>query len=261
MKGMGRLIEEIVSWIRMKVEEAGATGTVVGLSGGVDSAVVGALCKMAFPETTLGLIMPCHSLKEDVEDAMLVARKFGIEVKLVDLSKAFESIYEALEGKGVQEGILDIPTANIKPRLRMITLYYYASKLRRLVVGTGNRSEISVGYFTKYGDGGVDILPIGGLLKSEVRALAAELGVPRKIMEKPPSAGLWAGQTDEGEMGITYEMLDGIIKAMDSGDISSFDPELVEKVKLMIERSEHKRNPPPIFRPSFSMKSKDPRGE
>lgn len=249
MENAKKLIENIVLWIKEVVEKAEAKGTVLGLSGGLDSAVTGALCKMAFPETTLGLIMPCHSSEEDVEDAMLVARTFGIETRSVDLSKIFDSFLELLEGEKFVGDPRDLPIANIKPRLRMITLYYHASRLNRLVVGTGNRSEIAVGYFTKYGDGGVDILPLGGLLKSEVRALAVELGVPKKIIEKPPSAGLWAGQTDEGEMGITYEMLDTIIRAMDAGDTSSLDPRFVEKVELMVRKSEHKRNPPLIFWP------------
>jgi NAD+ synthase len=131
----------------------------------------------------------------------------------------------------------------------MITLYYHANKLNYLVVGTGNRSEAVMGYFTKYGDGGVDICPLGGLLKSQVRELAAELGIPAKITGKKPSAGLWHGQTDEEEMGITYAVLDKIILGLEENKLAGLDQELVKKVKEKMKGTEHKRSLPPIFRP------------
>jgi len=137
----------------------------------------------------------------------------------------------------------------------MICLYYFANARNYLVVGTGNKSELSIGYFTKYGDGAADILPLGDVLKTEERALAEELGIPRMIIEKPPSAGLWAGQTDEGEIGMSYEMLDRILTLLDSGvaDVSQtgHDPALVSRVKRMMEQSQHKREPIPIFRRSL----------
>jgi NAD+ synthase len=129
----------------------------------------------------------------------------------------------------------------------MITLYYFANNLNYLVAGTGNKSEALVGYFTKYGDGGVDILPLGGLLKTEVRELARELDIPEKIIDKTPSAGLWQGQTDEAELGITYQDLDKTLQALESGKTSALPPKLVAKVKNLIAISEHKRRPPPIF--------------
>ena len=137
--------------------------------------------------------------------------------------------------------------ANLKPRLRMCALYYFAQKLNYLVAGTGNKSELVVGYFTKYGDGGVDILPLVGLLKTEVRQLAKELKIPREIIEKTPSAGLWHGQTDEGEMGITYEELDRIIVAIGRKKIKGISKAKLSKVKKMMRGSLHKRAPIPVF--------------
>jgi NAD+ synthase len=154
----------------------------------------------------------------------------------------FESLFIALEGKTYKDQ-MDLAIANLKPRLRMLTLYYFANKLNYLVVGTGNKSELTMGYFTKYGDGGVDILPLGDLLKSEVKQLAVELNVPHEIINKAPSAGLWAGQTDEGEMGITYAELDKIL----SGDLAGIGKNKIELVNKRKTQSHHKRNLPEIF--------------
>jgi NAD+ synthase len=136
--------------------------------------------------------------------------------------------------------------ANLKPRLRMTTLYHVANRLNYLVAGTGNRSEISIGYYTKYGDGGVDLLPLGSLVKSEVRALARDLGVPTRIVDKPPSAGLWLGQTDEGEMGFTYAELEEYLR----GGPDSLVPATVMKIERLVRASEHKRQMPPVFDPA-----------
>ena len=127
----------------------------------------------------------------------------------------------------------------------MTTLYYVANRLNYLVAGTGNRTEIAIGYYTKYGDGGVDLLPLGALVKSEVRALARELGVPERVIEKPPSAGLWIGQTDEGEMGFTYaELEDHLLKGPDA-----VAPATAMKIERLVRASEHKRHMPPMFEP------------
>ena len=135
-----------------------------------------------------------------------------------------------------------VPRANIKPRLRMTSLYFLANSLNFLVAGTGNRSELALGYFTKYGDGGVDVLPIGHLLKSEVRSLAKELGVPQPILDKPPSAGLWAGQTDEAEMGFTYEMLEAYLM----GGAPAVSPDVARRIEELQRASAHKRGLAPI---------------
>jgi NAD+ synthase len=235
--------EELSEWIRKKVEEASAEGVVLGMSGGLDSSVTAVLCKSAFPKSTLGLIMPCFSDPEDVVHVKQVAEKFDIETRIVDISPVFLAVVETLE---LQAYNGDIATANLKPRLRMLVLYYFANKLNYLVVGTGNKSELMIGYFTKYGDGGVDILPLGDLLKTEVRALAEVLGIPKEIIEMPPSARLWSGQTDEGEIGMSYEELDMILKAMESKDFAGCDLDKVEMVKDMVKKAGHKRETPPV---------------
>lgn len=232
--------ERISTWIRERVEAAGVEGVVLGISGGIDSAVVAVLAKRGLGDGVLGLIMPCHSDPTDVEQARQVAAKFGIETEEVDLTPIFDCFLEILSpGDRIAVG-------NLKARLRMATLYYYANSRNYLVAGTGNKSEIKVGYSTKFGDSGVDILPLGDLLKTQVRELARELGIPEEIITKPPSAGLWEGQTDEGEMGITYEELDKILMAVESGDTSECNQEALARVRAMMAASQHKRDPIPI---------------
>ncbi|MFC1637500.1 NAD(+) synthase [Candidatus Margulisiibacteriota bacterium] len=241
--------DKVVKWIKKQVLDAGAKGCVFGLSGGLDSAVVGILCQKAFPDGNLGLLMPCFSQEEDLKDAQDLAEKFSISTRLVDLKTVCDQFHILLEGKPYDGKAMNLAIANLKPRLRMITLYYHANKHNYLVVGTGNRSEAVMGYCTKHGDAGVDILPLGGLVKSQVRALAQELKIPAKILNKPPSAGLWPGQTDEGEMGITYDDLDKIILAMDKKKLAGSDKKLVNKVKQKMAQTEHKRKSPPVFLP------------
>ncbi len=243
---MNDLASRISEWIRERVKEAGAKGVVLGMSGGLDSSVTAVLCKKAYPDSTLGLIMPCFSSKEDVEHAKMVATKFGIETKEIDISDIFKFFLNTLEERD-EEAKEDIAVANLKPRLRMICLYYFANKLHYLVAGTGNKSEIAIGYFTKYGDGAADILPLGDLLKTEERKLAEALDIPNTIIDKVPSAGLWAGQTDESELGMGYDELDRILLALESGDFSGCDTELVKRVKQMMEASRHKRETIPVF--------------
>jgi NAD+ synthase len=234
------LAHHISEWIKERVEEARAEGVILGLSGGVDSSLTVALAKKALGDKVLGLLMPCHSDPTDLEHARRVATKFGIETQYVDLGPVFDRLMASLPRGS------DMAVANLKPRLRMATLYYFANSRNYLVAGTGNKSELTAGYFTKYGDGGADLLPLGDLLKSQVRELARELGVPEVIITKPPSAGLWAGQTDEEEMGITYDELDRTIAAIEKGDTSGCDEATLERVKAMRAASEHKRQPIPI---------------
>jgi NAD+ synthase len=241
-----KLSTEISEWIKREVERAKCKGVVFGLSGGVDSSVVGILCKKAFPHDHLALLLPCFTSKEDLEDANLIVEKFGLNSKMINLEPVFLEFSRIL---GIAPDSRELSVANIKPRLRMITLYYFANKMNYLVVGTGNKSELTMGYFTKYGDGGVDILPIGDLTKSEVYKLARALGVPERIIKKPPSAGLWPGQTDEGEMGVKYKELDRLIIALERGrSLSGFKKDIVEKVLKRSKQVSHKLKPPKIFK-------------
>ncbi len=237
---IGALAEKLVSWIRDEVTAGGCRGAVIGMSGGVDSAVVAVLCKRAFPENTLGVMMPCYSHPDDKAHAQAVAEKFQIPAVEVALDAVYETIVSRLPEYKVNTEQKHLAQANLKPRLRMVTLYYIANQLGYIVVGSGNRSELTVGYFAKYGDGGVDILPLGNLVKSQVRELARFLGIPAAIIDKPPSAGLWEGQTDETEMGVSYEALDNFIL---TGGASS---EVRKKIEAMAARSTHKRSLPPI---------------
>ena len=236
-----KLSERISHWIREQVEAVGAAGVLVGLSGGVDSAVVAVLAKRAMGDHVLCLLMPCHSLAEDERDAIMVADTFGIRCERVDLSPVYDAFLHQLPDGG------EMCRANLKPRLRMASLYYFANKANFLVVGTGNKSERLMGYFTKYGDGGVDLLPLGELTKSQVRQLAEELEIPARIIDRPPSAGLWNGQTDEEEMNIRYKDLDEIIISLEKREEAQLPRAQISYVKGMITRSRHKRSAPPIF--------------
>jgi len=252
---MRQRTDAIVEWLRHRLNHAGARGFVVGLSGGVDSAVVARLCQAAAPAHVVAVVMPCHSDPQDEADALLTAGHFQIPVIRVDLTPAYDPLSAALRqalAAVPPEQVLDPahavddvkaarPFANLKPRLRMTTLYAVANALDYLVAGTGNRSELAIGYFTKHGDGGVDLLPIGDLLKSEVRAAAKALGVPEPIIEKAPSAGLWPGQNDEVEMGFSYAQLETYLKT----GAETVSPALAMRIERLMRTSEHKRALPP----------------
>ena len=233
--------KKIVNWIKESLGDAGADGIVMGLSGGVDSSCVAALAKEAVGrDKVLALILPCYSHPQDIQDAKLVARRLKIKTITIDLSRIHKTLVKILPNAN------PIAVANLKPRLRMLVLYYFANKLNYLVCGTGNKSELRVGYFTKHGDGATDILPLGDLLKTRVKQLAKELNIPPHIINKPPTAGLWPGQTDEDEMGITYSELDDILERLEKRKRQILPKEKVKKVKEMIKHSAHKRQGPKI---------------
>ena len=249
-------IDAIVRWMQERVNAAGSRGIVAGLSGGIDSAVVVGLAARAMPGQVVGVVLPCHSDPQDEADARLAAEAFGISTIRVDLGPTYDRLLSDLEGavdtlpRTVRPHPISpdrdpkgsLPIANVKPRLRMTSLYYVANSLNYLVAGTGNRSELTIGYFTKYGDGGVDILPIGRLLKSDVRAMARELGVPQPIIDKAPSAGLWMGQTDEAEMGFTYEQLESYL----TRGPETVPAGIAERIDGLARASDHKRALPPM---------------
>lgn len=247
-----RTRERMVHWIRETVSKAGLSGVVVGLSGGIDSSVTAAVGSKAFPDDSLGIIMPCHSAPSDREHALLVAEKFHLTTETVNLEPVYERLMEAMGdepvGSFTSENLGEsrfLADANVKPRLRMTVLYYFAQKRGYLVLGTGNLSEIEMGYFTKYGDEACDIRPLARFTKGEVYQLAEELDMPSAIMEKPPSAGLWTGQTDEEEMGFTYQQLDRYLLG---GSVESETARAIEELR---HKTAHKRQDPPTFEPNF----------
>ncbi len=241
----------IKEFIRQKVEESGAAGVVIGLSGGIDSAVVAVLCASAIEaEKVLTIYMPSViSPTEDARDAEELALKFGMKHKVIGIEPAedgFRSMLPELKGDKRLLG-------NCMARCRMAVLYHFAKLGNRLVMGTSNKSELLVGYFTKFGDGGADFCPIGDLYKTEVRQLARKIGVPDKFAQKAPSACLWEGQTDEAELGICYDDLDAVLFGIENGmeldDIARrnmIPEEKVEMVWKLHQNSVHKRKMPLI---------------
>ena len=230
-----------VAYIRELIKSSGAAGIVFGNSGGKDSALVGVLCKAAC-ENTLGVIMPCASRRnygEDAEDGRALAEQFGIETRCVDLSAVREAEIQELRQV---IALNDAALTNLAPRLRMTTLYAIAAAENRLVAGTGNRSEIHMGYFTKWGDGASDFNPISDLTATEVLEFLAWLDAPASILHKAPSAGLFDGQTDEEEMGVSYKAIDDYLLY---GSVSDSDKAIIDRYH---SRSEHKRRPISSYR-------------
>jgi len=237
--------ERIIEFLQKKIDEAQVDGLVLGLSGGIDSSTAAYICAQSLTkEKILGLIMPSETTSsEDVLHAQKVAEDLGIEYEIIHIDpliKLFPTMCPHEANK--------LAAANLKARSRMMILYYHANSLNRLVVGTGNRTELLIGYFTKYGDGGVDILPLGDLYKAHVRKIASYVGVPDEIIEKAPSAGLWSGQTDEEELGIKYDILDQLLNLLIDQKLSeeqvsealNLPLNEVIRVKKMIKQNEHK---------------------
>ncbi|RKD24757.1 NAD+ synthase [Caminicella sporogenes DSM 14501] len=238
-------INKTVEWLREQVKISGTKGIVVGLSGGIDSSVVGFLIKKAFPENSIGVIMPCKSNDKDRQDAEAVAKAAGLDYIVVELTqeqdKILNKVIDTLNEKNKDtKANYRLTDANLRARMRMSTLYTVANSLNYLVAGTDNAAELYTGYFTKYGDGGVDILPIANLTKREVYEWGRFLGVPQSVLDRPPSAGLWEGQTDESEMGTTYDMIDDLLEGK---EIPEKDKKIIERLH---KRTEHKRKMPPM---------------
>ena len=232
------------AFIRAEVSAAGAKGAVVGVSGGVDSAVVVTLCAKALkPNNVRGVVMPSESTpRQDVTDASDLCGSLGVPVLIFNIGEVLHAFRVNPE--------LKVPYGNLKARVRMAYLYYLSNLEHRLVVGTGDKSEDTIGYFTKYGDGGVDISPIADLYKTEVRALAKHLGVPARICSKPSSPQLWGGHSAEEELGASYEEIDRVLMADKLGKVwgSRADLELAGKLRRMTHANEHKLNPPPVLK-------------
>lgn len=243
----------IIDFIRVETRKADVSGAVVGISGGIDSALTATLTVKALgKDRVLGLHMPESRLTPaaDSEDARALANWLGIEYRTIDISGIISAFMAAVPES---ESADRLTRGNLKARTRMSLLYFHANQLNRMVIGTGNKTEILLGYYTKYGDGGVDLEPIGGLYKTEVWELSQRLGIPDSLITKKPSAGLWAGQTDEDELGISYMKVDEVLRMLEEGAETEkilnkigISAEQLNSITLRIERNEHKRKAPPV---------------
>ena len=227
-------VEKRVAFIREQIDGPGLGGAVVGISGGIDSAVTAALCVRALGrDRVIGVWLPAYSLDVHAEDSQKLAEAIDLNLVTIDVGPAYDALVPVIEGVLPLD---DKTKGNTKARLRMTTLYAIANQKGYLVADTCNLSEVHVGYMTKGGDGLADFNPVASLTKHEMRIMAAELGVPDSIITKPPSADLWEGQTDEQEMGFTYEDLD---RYLITGETR---PEAKERIDYLHRISEHKRN-------------------
>jgi NAD+ synthase len=242
----------IIERLREYLEFSRKDGGIVGVSGGIDSAVTATLLAKATDNFFI-LLMPSSSTpKVDLEDSFMIVKMLKAEnkYKLINIDEIVKLFGDNVETND------KLILGNIKARTRMILLYAYAQKLNYLVVGTGDKSELLLGYFTKYGDGGVDVLPIGDLYKTQVRMLGKCLGLPERIVTKPSSPALWEGQTAEGELGIDYETIDSILylrfdEMRSENEISEMlglPLDVIKRVDRLVKTSQHKRLPPEIFR-------------
>ncbi len=248
---------EMVDFIRRKVGDSHTDGVVIGLSGGVDSSLVVTLSVRALgKDRVLGVLMPTEfTPKQDIDDALEVAKWLGIGTKLINIQGISEAFFNAL-GCDHKNSKYRIPMANIRARIRMTILYYHANLLNYLVAGTGDRSESLIGYFTKYGDGGVDFLPIGHLYKTQVRELARSLGVPERIAYKPSSPQLYPGHRATDEIPLDYDRLDPVLVMLFDQNLSPEEVSKLTAIPLGVVRdvvrrfngSKHKRAPSPTLR-------------
>lgn len=232
------------NFILREVNGRNCKGVVLGLSGGLDSSVAATLAVKALgPSRVLGLVLPDRASLSNsgaIKDAVKLANNLGMKYNLIQVGGARLDLTKQLPSNRLAKG-------NLTVRLRMCILYYFAAIKKLLVVGTSDRSELELGYFTKYGDGAADILPIGGLYKTEVRELGRYIRIPNRIMKKKSTPGLWRGQTAEAEIGLSYEEVDEILKNMHGNEsIHKISSKKVLLVKLLAEKNKHKQSLPPI---------------
>ncbi len=246
----------VVRFLKDYFAGAGKAKAVVGLSGGLDSAVSAALAARALgPDHVIGYILPSATTDDqDLEDANAVADHLGLEARTLPIAKTVDALEEEHAGFSKQG------RGNAAARVRMIQLHEAAYREDALVLGTGNKSELLCGYFSKYGDGGVDVQPLGDLYKTQVRLLADHLGLPERVRTKPPSAGLWKGQTDEHELGLPYETLDRILLGLEIrldrnliAEALDLDRSEVNRIAHLRETTQHKRRMP--LTPKFGLRT------
>ena len=246
---------KITEFISEEVRKSGLNGAIVSVSGGIDSALTLSLTAKALgPERVRAVTIPERDItpESDITDVMRLTDLYDVTCDIVEITPTLEALSEALP---LYDPSDRLATGNIRPRIRMMVSYHYANALNMMVLGSSNKTELLTGYFTKYGDGGVDLLPLGDLYKCQVRQLASYMGVPQEIIDKTPTAGLWPGQSDEGEMGASYDVIDLILWGREKGfsaqDIASgidADLGIVESILARVERSEHKRRLPLLLR-------------
>jgi NAD+ synthase len=254
----------IKRFVKDYVEKCGAEGVVLGVSGGLDSSATAALASLSLGgHKLLGIAMPEEETYDvtDIQHAKLLAKKFGFNLQIVDISSTLKACFQSLP---IYDAADKLSKGNVKARIRMVYLYYYANKLNRLVCGASDKSEIMVGYFTKWGDGAADISPIMDLYKTQVRQLALHIGVPAEIVAKPPSPRLWPNQLAEKELGIKYETLDLILfglehfmKPKEIAEQLNLPIKLVEDVKRRWLATEHKRRLPLTTKLGYRTVGKD----
>ena len=241
------IIKSIQIGIIQKCNNYSKNGVIFGLSGGIDSGVIAYLCAKSMKEKTLALIMPDSKIspKEETEDAIKIVDKLGINYKLIDINSIHREYYNVLEPN-------DLALGNLRARIRKNLLYYYANSKNLLVLGSSDKSEFNIGYFTKFGDGAADLLPIVSLYKTQIRQIAKELGLPNNIITKKSSPNLWPNHVAESEIGATYDEIDCILYCIIDKKLSvdetvsqtKIESETVEKIYQLYKKSEHKRITP-----------------
>jgi len=246
---------KIINFIEEKVKNSGLNGAIIAVSGGIDSALVLYLTVKALgPDRVKAVTIPERDITpdRDLTDVMRLTDACGVTCDIVEITPALDTLSQSLP---LYDPGNRLSSGNIRPRVRMIVSYHYANALDMMVIGSSNKTELLTGYFTKYGDGGVDLLPLGDLYKCQVRQLATHMGVPQEIIDKTPTAGLYLGQSDEGEMGASYDTIDLILWGHEEGysklEIAEgirVEPALVESILARVERSEHKRRLPLLLR-------------
>ncbi len=246
---------KLIHFIREEVERSGLNGALVSVSGGIDSAVALALTVRALgPERVRAITLPERDITpdRDIADVMSLVRSLDVTCDTVEITPVMSVMREILPLYDPEDLVC---FGNVKARVRMILSYHYANSLGYMVIGTSNRTEWLTGYFTKYGDGGVDLMPLADLYKNQIRQLAVHLDIPESIVEKAPSGGLWPGQTDEGELGIDYDTLDLILSGMDEempeeeiAEALDVDLTTVQGVFKRVKANEHKRRLPTVLR-------------